>query len=123
MIVLRGHPFEWEVSGPTAVTVGVFDGVHVGHQLILTDLVTHARKHGLLSSVVTFDPHPLRFLAPERAPLMLTSVEQRIEQFRKSGELKTHASRAASRTTLREVREQLDRVIALLDGAEPEEPA
>jgi riboflavin kinase/FMN adenylyltransferase len=67
------------------VTVGVFDGVHVGHQLILRDLVTHARKGGLLPSVVTFDPHPLRFLAAERAPLMLTSVEQRIEQFRALG--------------------------------------
>lgn len=85
MIVLRGHPYEWEVPGPTAVTVGVFDGVHVGHQLILRDLVTHARESGLLPSVVTFDPHPLRFLAPERAPLMLTSVEQRIEQFRVLG--------------------------------------
>jgi riboflavin kinase/FMN adenylyltransferase len=67
------------------VTVGVFDGVHVGHQLILRDLVTHARESGLLPSVVTFDPHPLRFLAPERAPLMLTSVEQRIEKFRVLG--------------------------------------
>ncbi len=85
MIVLRGHPFEWDVSGPTAVTVGVFDGVHVGHQRILKDLVTHARRSGLLPSVVTFDPHPLRFLAPDRAPLMLTSVEQRIEQFRGLG--------------------------------------
>jgi riboflavin kinase/FMN adenylyltransferase len=85
VIVLRGHPYEWEVPGPTAVTVGVFDGVHVGHQLILRDLVTHARESGLLPSVVTFDPHPLRFLAPERAPLMLTSVEQRIEQFRVLG--------------------------------------
>jgi DNA-binding transcriptional MerR regulator len=47
----------------------------------------------------------------------------RIEQYRKSGELKGHASRAASRTTLRELRVQLDQVIQLLDGAEPPEPA
>jgi DNA-binding transcriptional MerR regulator len=47
----------------------------------------------------------------------------RIEQYRKSGELKAHASRAASRTTLGELREQLDQVIQLLDGAEPPEPA
>jgi len=53
----------------------------------------------------------------------IEGARQRIEQFRKSGELKSHASRAASRTTLREVREQLDRVIAMLDGAEPGEPA
>ena len=85
MIVLRGHPYEWEVTEPTAVTVGVFDGVHIGHQLILTDLVAHAHQDGLVPSVITFDPHPLRFLAPDRAPLMLTSVEQRIEQFQRLG--------------------------------------
>ncbi len=82
MIVLRGHPFEWEVPGPTAVTVGVFDGVHVGHRRVLADLVATARERGLMPAVVTFDPHPLRFLAPERAPLTLTSIEQRVEQFR-----------------------------------------
>jgi riboflavin kinase/FMN adenylyltransferase len=85
VIVLRGHPFEWEVPGPTAVTVGVFDGVHIGHRRVLADLVKAARERGLLPAVVTFDPHPLHFLAPDRAPLMLTSVEQRIEQFRQLG--------------------------------------
>ena len=53
----------------------------------------------------------------------IEGARQRIEQYRKSGDLKAHASRAASRTTLREVREQLDHVIALLDGAEPGAPA
>ena len=45
----------------------------------------------------------------------------RIEQYRKSGDLKAHASRAASRTTLRELRDQLDEVLELLDGAPPPE--
>jgi DNA-binding transcriptional MerR regulator len=53
----------------------------------------------------------------------IEGARQRIEQYRKSGELKAQASRAASRTTLREVREQLDQVLALLDGAEPADPA
>ena len=55
----------------------------------------------------------------------IEGARQRIDQYRKSGELKTHAARAASSTTLREVRERLDHVLALLDGAElpePEEP-
>jgi len=55
----------------------------------------------------------------------IEGARQRIDQFRKTGELKTYATRAASRTTLREVRERLDHVLALLDGAElpePEEP-
>jgi len=85
VIVLRGNPYEWEVPGPTAVTVGVFDGVHMGHRLVLADLVAHAHQMSLLPAVVTFDAHPLRFLAPDRTPLMLTSVEQRIEQFRQLG--------------------------------------
>jgi riboflavin kinase/FMN adenylyltransferase len=85
MIVLRGHPLEWEVAGPTAVTVGVFDGVHVGHRKVVSDLVLGAHSAGLAATVVTFDPHPLRFLDPEKAPKMLTSIEQRIEQFRLLG--------------------------------------
>ena len=52
----------------------------------------------------------------------IEGARQRIDQFRKTGELKSHASRAASRTTLREVRERLDHVLALLDGAELPEP-
>ena len=52
----------------------------------------------------------------------IEGARQRIDQFRKSGELKAQASRAASRTTLREVRERLDHVLALLDGEELPEP-
>lgn len=85
MIVLEGHPFEWEVASPTGVTVGVFDGVHVGHRRVLNDLVTSAKGDDIMPTVVTFDPHPLAILAPERAPLMLTSIDQRIEQFRLLG--------------------------------------
>jgi len=51
----------------------------------------------------------------------IEGARQRIEQFRRSGELKAHATRAASRTTLRELREQLDEVLSLLDGRVPEE--
>jgi len=83
MIVLRGHPYEWEVATPTAATVGVFDGVHVGHRRVLGDLVSDAGD--LVPAVITFDPHPLSILAPERAPLMLTDVDQRIEQFQALG--------------------------------------
>ncbi len=51
----------------------------------------------------------------------IEGARQRIEQYRKSGDLKAQASRAASRTTLSELREQLDQVIELLDGAPPPE--
>jgi len=51
----------------------------------------------------------------------IEGARQRIEQYRKTGDLKTHASRASSRTTLRELRDQLDEVLELLDGARPPE--
>ena len=83
MIVLRGHPFEWEVAGPGAVTIGVFDGVHLGHRRVIGDLIAGAADCSPIA--VTFDPHPLRVVAPERAPQMLTDVDQRVEQFRLLG--------------------------------------
>jgi riboflavin kinase/FMN adenylyltransferase len=83
MIVLRGHPFEWEVAAPTATTIGVFDGVHAGHRAVLRDLVDTAG--GLMPTAVTFDPHPLSILSPQVAPLLLTDVDQRIEQFAQLG--------------------------------------
>lgn len=81
MIVLTGPPPDWELQADTAVTVGVFDGVHIGHRRVIADLVARSESAGLAPAIVTFDPHPLSILAPERAPLMLTSVDQRIDQF------------------------------------------
>lgn len=82
MIVLDGPPLCWRlpssVSG-TAVTVGVFDGVHRGHQRLLAEVVSRAAESGLTPAVATFDPHPLEVLAPEKAPRMLTSIAHRLE--------------------------------------------
>ena len=85
MIVLTGPPFEWEVGVDTAVTIGVFDGVHIGHRQVIVDLIALASRSGISPAIVTFDPHPLSILAPDRAPKMLTSVDQRIDQFRQLG--------------------------------------
>ncbi|HEV3327758.1 MAG TPA: bifunctional riboflavin kinase/FAD synthetase [Acidimicrobiales bacterium] len=63
----------------TAVTIGVYDGVHVGHRHVLQRLRETAAARGLRTAVVTFDPHPASIVAPERAPLLLTSVERRLE--------------------------------------------
>lgn len=80
MKVLRGHPADWDV-GPerTALAVGVFDGIHVGHRHVLGALVERARARGFAAGVVTFDPHPLSIVAPERVPPMLTTIDQRLE--------------------------------------------
>lgn len=78
-ILLRGDPLGWSVPGPTAVAVGVFDGVHIGHQAVAWQIVEAARRQDLVPTALTFDPHPLEFLDPASAPLLLTSVEQRCE--------------------------------------------
>jgi len=59
---------------PSAVTIGSFDGVHLGHQHIIQRLTDHAQKHGLLSVVVTFEPQPREFLSPDQAPARLSSL-------------------------------------------------
>jgi len=65
--------------GPSAVAIGVFDGVHCGHQELLRRTVATARELGVKSAVLTFHPHPACVVAPERAPRQLYSVEQRCE--------------------------------------------
>lgn len=88
MIVLDGPPLQWRlpssVSG-TAVTIGVFDGVHLGHRSLLSELVRRAGASGLVPAVATFDPHPLEVLAPGKAPRMLTSVAHRLEILERMG--------------------------------------
>jgi len=71
--------------GPSALTIGNFDGVHYGHRRILRRLVELARAHGWKPSVLTFDPHPTRVVAPDRAPRLMTTVEQRTELMREEG--------------------------------------
>ncbi|OEI69599.1 bifunctional riboflavin kinase/FAD synthetase [Curtobacterium sp. ER1/6] len=65
--------------GPSAVTIGKFDGVHVGHRAVIAHLERAAREHDLVSTVVTFDRHPLSVIDPDRVPPALTSTAQRRE--------------------------------------------
>jgi riboflavin kinase/FMN adenylyltransferase len=61
------------------VTVGNFDGVHLGHQTLVAAAVEDARGHGGIAVVLTFDPHPSRVLSPHRAPSALMTLEQKAE--------------------------------------------
>jgi riboflavin kinase/FMN adenylyltransferase len=65
--------------GPRALTIGNFDGVHTGHRRILRQLKELGSRHGWKPSVLTFDPHPTRVVAPDRAPRLLTTPERRAE--------------------------------------------
>lgn len=80
MRVLRGHAGTWtRQDRDSALAVGVFDGMHSGHRAVLAELHVQAHRLGVLPGVVTFDPHPLAVVAPERAPAMITDLEQRLE--------------------------------------------
>jgi riboflavin kinase/FMN adenylyltransferase len=63
----------------TTVTVGSFDGVHLGHQAVLHEIGRRARESGRASVLVTFDPHPLEVVNPEAAPPLLTTGPERLE--------------------------------------------
>jgi riboflavin kinase/FMN adenylyltransferase len=71
--------------GPSVVTLGNFDGVHVGHRAVLASVVELARARGAAAVAVTFDPHPLAVLHPDRAPELITSVDQRLDLVRDLG--------------------------------------
>jgi riboflavin kinase/FMN adenylyltransferase len=71
--------------GPSALTIGNFDGVHFGHRRILRALKVLAADHGWKPSVLTFDPHPTSVVAPERAPRLITTPQRRAELMQEEG--------------------------------------
>lgn len=62
-----------------AVTIGTYDGVHIGHQTVIASTRRLAAERGLRTAVVTFHPHPASVLRPESAPSMLTDIDQRLD--------------------------------------------
>lgn len=68
-----------KISRPTVLTLGVFDGLHLGHQLIMKTVVERARATGAIPTVITFEPHPRALLHPESAPPLLQTFDQKIE--------------------------------------------
>lgn len=66
---------------PVALTIGNFDGVHQGHQALLNELRAAAKANGLPTAVVIFEPHPLEFFSPDKAPARLTSLREKLEFF------------------------------------------
>lgn len=71
--------------GPSAVTIGKFDGVHSGHHAVLDALEDAAAEQGLISTVVTFDRNPLSLLAPDKCPDALASNAKKLELLAASG--------------------------------------
>jgi len=73
---LDAVPTDW---GRSVVTVGVFDGVHRGHQLLIGRAVAAARERGLPAVLVTFDPHPAELVRPGSHPAQLTTLRRRAD--------------------------------------------
>nr|WP_243757438.1 bifunctional riboflavin kinase/FAD synthetase [Allobranchiibius sp. GilTou38] len=71
--------------GPSVVTIGNFDGVHLGHRTLLAAVVQRAQREGLASVAVTFEPHPLAVLHPDHAPVLVSSLEDRLATMEQIG--------------------------------------
>jgi len=73
------------LEGFSVISIGNFDGLHLGHRAILQSVVRRARELGLRSAVLTFDPHPVKFLAPDKAPQLISTLEQRLTLIASAG--------------------------------------
>jgi len=89
-LAIANSAAEWverlaELRKPTIVTIGNFDGIHLGHQKILNGVLERARATDLMAAVLTFYPHPSRVLRPETAPALLATLKQRLSGFEAAG--------------------------------------
>ena len=85
MELVRGlHNLRAEHRG-CALTIGTFDGVHVGHQAMIARLCEHAKRLGVPATLLTFEPTPREYLDPARAPARLTRLRERLPLFARAG--------------------------------------
>jgi riboflavin kinase/FMN adenylyltransferase len=66
---------------PSYLTIGNYDGIHLGHQAILKKLISESKNKNILSSVMTFEPHPREFFSPKMAPKRIISLREKLEYF------------------------------------------
>ena len=91
MLVLRG--FSCPAPQATALTIGNFDGVHLGHRALLARLIAVANARDLLPAALTFEPHPREFFAPESAPVRLSTLREKLEMLAETGVALTNVCR------------------------------
>ena len=100
MKILRGlYPPSTQLlaNQPVVLTIGNFDGVHLGHQALLNELREAAQARGLPTAVVIFEPHPREFFTPQQAPTRLTSLREKLELFESMGIDRVHVCRFNAR--------------------------
>jgi len=84
---------EDRANHPNAVTIGNFDGIHLGHQAMLARLTSRATSVGAQPAVLTFEPHPREIFTPDSAPTRLTSLREKLEIMRALGVAHVHVCR------------------------------
>ena len=77
MHIVRGIP--QQADHPLALTIGNFDGLHLGHQALLKQLTRKAAALGLPAAVLTFEPHPREYFSPQNAPARLSSLREKLQ--------------------------------------------
>ena len=110
MQVLRSISELSQLAGPLFTAIGVFDGVHLGHQAVISTSARAAQEAGGTPVVVTFDPHPAKVLRPREAPHLLTATQHKIALIRDLGVahlLVIHFDRAFAATPPEEFVHQL----------------
>jgi riboflavin kinase / FMN adenylyltransferase len=85
MLLVRDELRSVVTPGDHALSIGVFDGVHGGHRLLVTRMLSEAATRGLTGGVITFHPHPLSVLRPDVPLVYLDSLERRVELLRDAG--------------------------------------
>jgi len=115
MRLTRGVPVA--AAGPTALTIGNFDGVHLGHRAMLAELKRAAGRLGVPACVLTFEPHPREFFAPDKAPTRLTSLREKLELLRDCGIEQVHLCRFDYHFAQITAEDFIERVIARGLGA------
>lgn len=96
---------------PCVLTIGNFDGVHLGHQAMLARLKQAAAQRGLPAAVMTFEPHPREVFTPDQAPARLTSLREKLELFRSQGVDRVVLARFSKRFAALSAQEFIERIL------------
>jgi riboflavin kinase/FMN adenylyltransferase len=99
-------------SARCALTIGNFDGVHLGHQAMLERTVARARTLQLPTCVLTFEPHPREFFTPAMAPARLTRLRDKLELMAAAGLDRVHVARFDARLAALEAERFVENVVA-----------
>ncbi|MFZ0595163.1 MAG: riboflavin biosynthesis protein RibF [Bryobacteraceae bacterium] len=97
--------------GPCALTIGNFDGVHLGHRTLIRQTQQVARNRGWRTGVLTFDPHPAFVVAPERAPQMICSLQDRLRLLEEAGAERILVLPFTREVAMMEAREFIEKVM------------